>query len=157
MKIVLSKRNAINWQDQAEYMLFYLHTAQNYFNEILRIRGYVTLAEVFEWFGIQDPRMPFWGIGWELNDEDGYIDFGLQKLEELARRVYYRKAHVRTLKNGKKIKIKATCWTPKTPKVIVLDLNVPDYIHLPSNKLVINSVPQFNAKDIVKDLLKETK
>ena len=156
MKIVLSNSNNFVWSSNIKAMLFSLRSAQIYFNDRLRIRGYVTLDEVLEWLGIHDPRMPFWGIGWEFDDEDHYIDFGLQKLGELAGRVRYRKEHMRTLKNGKKIKVKATCWTPKTPKVVVLDLNVPEYIHLPSNKLVINSIPQFNAKDIVRDLLEET-
>lgn len=154
MKIVLSKRNAINWPDRAENMLVYLRAAENYFNNKFNILGYVALTDVLEWFGIQDPRMPFWGIGWDRNFEDDCISFGFQEFERLAYRVCYRKEHIRTLKNGKQIKIKATSWKQKTPKVIVLDLNVPDYIHLPSNKLVINSIPQFNAKDIVKELLK---
>lgn len=68
---------AKQWQKNAEYNFLFLRSQQNYFNEMLLIRGHVFLNEVYDALGIE--RTSYGSVvGWVLNkDGDNFIDFGI--------------------------------------------------------------------------------
>ena len=68
------------WLKNRRMNLTYLKNMQNYFNDLLKLRGKVYLSEVYEKLGfpIDDvSRM----VGWRYREDnvigDNYIDFGL--------------------------------------------------------------------------------
>lgn len=64
------------WQKQPEYNRFFLQCQQNYANDLLRVKGWVTLNEVYEMLGLKRTQAGM-VVGWVLDDGDGYIDFGV--------------------------------------------------------------------------------
>ena len=154
MKITLTKANTGEfWTDDFNRMRMQLYSIEHFINDKYRVYGYVLLGDLLEFFNLKDIRMPFWGFGWDRkSDFVEKIDFGLAMIG--FSRTFYRKAHVRTLADGRKVKVKATTYTrKKTPEKIVLDINVPGKIHLPSDKIAIFPIPHFTANDIVKEIL----
>lgn len=68
-----------NWEPDADYNLKFLRSQQNYFNEILKARGFVFLNEVYEALGIPYSKAGQ-VVGWLYDEElgeDNYIDFGI--------------------------------------------------------------------------------
>lgn len=64
------------WAPEPEYNLAWLRNKQDWFNELLTMKGYVFLNEVYEELGLQltDAGEV---VGWLLGNGDGYIDFGI--------------------------------------------------------------------------------
>lgn len=69
-----------NWNPIPEYNMAFLKHQQNYFNDLLRIRGHVFLNEVYDELGIERSSAGA-VVGWVLTKDsessDNYIDFGL--------------------------------------------------------------------------------
>lgn len=74
------------WDKHTGYNLQYLRGQQNYFNDILKVRGHVFLNEVYDALGI--PRSPDGAlVGWVYGKNgDDYIDFGIYDLDNLKAR-----------------------------------------------------------------------
>ena len=51
MKAVFDERS-INWTDNADYNIMYLRAKQNYFTDVLRARGHISLCEILDDTGI---------------------------------------------------------------------------------------------------------
>ena len=69
-------KSSVEFQDTQEYNLMFLKAQQNYFNDMLRIRGHVFLNEVYDALGI--PRSTDGAIvGWVLGEGDDFVDFGI--------------------------------------------------------------------------------
>ena len=70
-----------NWDKDREFNLTYLKAQQNYFNDLLKHRGYVFLRDVQECLGLKVTRLSLF-VGWFYDLEnafgDNYIDFGIQ-------------------------------------------------------------------------------
>lgn len=65
------------WSKNPEYNLMFLRSQQNYYNDMLKVRGHVFLNEVYDALGI--PRTQAGAIvGWVYDgDGDNFIDFGI--------------------------------------------------------------------------------
>ena len=68
------------WEPNPEYNLMRLNSLQNYFNDMLQVRGHVFLNEVYDSLGI--PRTSAGAVvGWVMSEDgDNYIDFGIYDL-----------------------------------------------------------------------------
>lgn len=67
-----------NWQTTPEYNVMFLRQAQNYCNDMLRSRGYMSLNSVYKELGFEETSEgQVVGWVWKREDGDGYIDFGL--------------------------------------------------------------------------------
>jgi hypothetical protein len=64
------------WQKQPQYNRLFLECQQNYANDLLRAKGWVTLNEVYEMLGMKRSQAGM-VVGWVLDDGDGYIDFNI--------------------------------------------------------------------------------
>lgn len=65
------------WSPEPEYNFAYLRQQQNWFNDLLHMKGYVFLNDVYKALGLS-PTEPGQVVGWMLNEGgDGYIDFGI--------------------------------------------------------------------------------
>lgn len=65
------------WHKNAEYNLTFLRAQENFFNDLLRAKGYVFLNEVYQALDIPETQVGN-HVGWTINgDGDGYIDFGI--------------------------------------------------------------------------------
>lgn len=67
-----------NWTKNAEYNKIFVQCQQEYFNQLLQVRGHVFLNEVYDALGI--PRTSAGQVvGWTtmVGNGDGYIDFGI--------------------------------------------------------------------------------
>ena len=74
-----SRETTKNYGDTVEYNVFTVRMVQNYWNDILRSRGYVFLNEVYKDLGLA-PTKAGQVVGWLYSGDeraDGYIDFGL--------------------------------------------------------------------------------
>lgn len=73
------------WSKTPEYNLMFLKTQQNYFNDMLQVRGHVFLNEVYDALGI--PRTKAGQVvGWVREYGDGFIDFGIFDGEKMKAR-----------------------------------------------------------------------
>lgn len=69
-----------NYEKDSEYNLMFLTARQNYANDLLRVRGYLFLNDVYDMLGI--PRSKAGQIvGWKYDEDnptgDNYVDFGI--------------------------------------------------------------------------------
>lgn len=66
------------WKPDAEWNKARLRAVQQYFNDLLQIRGHVFLNEVYEQLGFEHSSAGA-VVGWVINSDggDNYIDFGL--------------------------------------------------------------------------------
>lgn len=73
------------WDQNREFNVMYLEAQQNYFNDILRQRGYVFLRDILENIGFPVTKSSL-SEGWyyDLNDTyaNNYIDFGIHVKED---------------------------------------------------------------------------
>ena len=71
------------WEKDAEMNLMFLRSQQNYANDLLRIRGYVFLNDIYDMLGIERTRAGQI-VGWvydpKRTDIDNYIDFGIYNI-----------------------------------------------------------------------------
>lgn len=69
-----------SWEKDPSLNLAFLRGTQNYFNDLLRIRGYVFLNEVYDYLGIPKTKAGQI-VGWRYDPKDSsidnYIDFGI--------------------------------------------------------------------------------
>lgn len=63
------------WSSSNDYNHFFLLAQQNYFNDILRVRGHVFLNEVYDALGLNRSEAGAI-VGWIKGQGDGFIDFG---------------------------------------------------------------------------------
>lgn len=64
------------WNNDPEYNQLFLRSQQNYFNNLLQVRGAVFLNEVYDALGI--PRTSAGSVvGWKMGNGDSFIDFGI--------------------------------------------------------------------------------
>lgn len=71
-----------------EYNLMFLRQQENYFNDRLRIRGYVFLNEVYDALDIPKTQIGQ-QVGWSLDkDGDGFIDFGIYEFNSPESRAF---------------------------------------------------------------------
>jgi len=66
------------WSKNPDYNMMMLKQRQTYFNNLLQVRGYVFLNEVYEALGIEQTQAGSI-VGWMIGAEggDGFIDFGI--------------------------------------------------------------------------------
>lgn len=83
MKHIYSKMfdsNCIGWEEDRKFNLVFLKAKQNYYNDLLRARGYVFLRDIYEELGFPITRKTLFA-GWVFDLEnlagDHYIDFGI--------------------------------------------------------------------------------
>lgn len=75
-----------NWEPSAKQNLFYLQSVIRHFEDVLRLRGWVLLNDVYEHMGYE-PTYAGSQVGWMRNgDGDGYISFGLERNTENAKK-----------------------------------------------------------------------
>jgi hypothetical protein len=76
------------WSKTPEYNLMFLKTQQNYWNDMLQIRGHVFLNEVYHSLGIPHSKAGSI-VGWVSDgDKDNFIDFGLYDGNNLRAREF---------------------------------------------------------------------
>ena len=72
------------WTKNREYNLMFLLQQQNYFNELLKVRGKVYLSDVYEQLGFPMDQVSR-SVGWRYYEGnvlgDNYIDFGMFERE----------------------------------------------------------------------------
>ncbi len=70
------------WQKESEYNYTFLRCKQNWFNDLLKMRGYVILNQVYEELGML-PTSAGAVVGWVLDGGgDSFIDFGIFRDDE---------------------------------------------------------------------------
>ena len=65
-----------NWEKDAEYNKGFLIAQQNYWNDVLTVKGRVFLNDVLKSLGFE-PTKAGQVVGWKKDGDDGYIDFGI--------------------------------------------------------------------------------
>lgn len=65
-----------NWDPNPEFSMMFLRGQQNYWNDMLHVRGHVFLNEVLESLGFEHTQSGS-VLGWIMGGGDNYIDFGL--------------------------------------------------------------------------------
>lgn len=82
MKAVFDERS-INWTDNADYNIMYLHAKQNYFTDVLRARGHISLCEILDDTGIALDKplslAELYGHFWSYAKGDRFVDLGIPK------------------------------------------------------------------------------
>lgn len=77
------------WEKDAEYNLMFLRAKQNYFNDKLKVDGYVFLNDVYKELGIL-PTKAGQVVGWRYDPKsktsDNYIDFGIYDIHNACSR-----------------------------------------------------------------------
>ncbi len=72
--------NCIDWDKDQKFNLIFLKAKQNYYNDLLRARGYVFLRDIYEGLGFPITQKALF-VGWVYDLEnpigDNYIDFGI--------------------------------------------------------------------------------
>ena len=70
------------WEKDQKFNVMYLKAQQNYFNDILRNRGYVFLRDILEHLGLPVTKISLF-VGWYCDATNtfgnNYIDFGIQE------------------------------------------------------------------------------
>ena len=73
------------WSKEREFNVLYLRAQQNYFNDILRYRGYVFLRDIYECLGFPVTQTSLF-VGWYHDPTnafgDNYIDFDIHEKED---------------------------------------------------------------------------
>lgn len=78
--VIFDKGNP-NWSNDEGYNRCFLQTQQNYFNNILSVRGHIFLNEVYEALGFDHTNAGAI-MGWVLGSGNDYVDFGLFNTEQ---------------------------------------------------------------------------
>lgn len=73
--------SCVEWNKDRWFNMVHLRATQNYFNDILKARGYVFLRDIYEYLGIPVTRTSL-NVGWVYDPKnrfaDNYIDFCIQ-------------------------------------------------------------------------------
>jgi len=69
--------SSTEWQKDNDYNLMFLRQQQNYWNDLLKVRGHVFLNEIYDALGL--PRSQAGAVvGWVISEDgDNFIDFGI--------------------------------------------------------------------------------
>lgn len=82
MKAVFDERS-INWTDNADYNIMYLRAKQQYFTDVLRARGHISLCEILDDTGIVLDKplslAELYGHFWSYGKGDRFVDLGIPK------------------------------------------------------------------------------
>ena len=62
------------WSNNRDYNTYYLMHMQNYFNDLLRAKGYLLVNDVCEMLGIP-PFEEYHGVGWTI--DGSFVDLGI--------------------------------------------------------------------------------
>lgn len=76
------------WTKDAVYNQFIVTQAQNYFNDLLKVQGFVFLSDVYVKLGFpqtEESRIVGWLMG---GDGDNYIDFGVYNIDDDRKRAF---------------------------------------------------------------------
>ena len=68
-----------NWKPDPDYNMAFLKSQQNYLNDLLQIRGFVFLSEVYDALGF-DPSPQAQVVGWVMDKKNGgdlHLDFNI--------------------------------------------------------------------------------
>lgn len=72
-----------NWDGDSDYNTFFINSQQNYANDLLRAKGFLTLNEVYENLGFPTTKAGM-VVGWIYDVDhptgDNYVDFGFQEV-----------------------------------------------------------------------------
>lgn len=68
------------YEPDRDYMMMRLRQEQQYANDVLNARGYLTLNEVTERLGLKPSKMGQI-VGWATTGGDGFVDFGVQEID----------------------------------------------------------------------------
>ena len=82
MKAVFDERS-INWTDNADYNIMYLRAKQQYFTDVLRAIGHISLCEILDDTGIVLDKplslAELYGHFWSYGKGDRFVDLGIPK------------------------------------------------------------------------------
>ena len=82
MKAVFDERS-INWTDNADYDIMYLHAKQKYFTDVLQMRGHISLCEILDDTGITLDKplslAELYGHFLSYEKGDRVVDLGISK------------------------------------------------------------------------------
>lgn len=84
------------WQRDPEINKIFLQGQQSYWNDMLQVKGYVFLNEVYKSLDLPESRAGQ-VVGWKLGNGDNYVDFGI--FDNVAN------PHVRDFVNGREYSI----------------------------------------------------
>lgn len=68
------------YEDDTDFMLLRLRHEQQYANDVLATRGYLSLNEVLERLGLKTSKMGQI-VGWAAKGGDDFVDFGVRELD----------------------------------------------------------------------------
>lgn len=73
--------SAVN-NDDEDYLTTLVHCKRDYFNDLLKVYGYVFLERVYKAFGLETTVVDS-VVGWEIDSKngDGFIDLGYRVIE----------------------------------------------------------------------------
>ena len=76
-------KNSPLWSEDQESNDLYLRSTQMYFTDLLKVRGYVFLRDVYEMLGIPITKTSIF-VGWHVKSDisDRYVDFGATLLND---------------------------------------------------------------------------
>jgi hypothetical protein len=78
-----------NWEERPEFNLMFLKKQQQYANDLLRVRGYLFLNEVYDMLGIERTKAGQ-VVGWLYDEKcpigDNFVDFGIYDQNSSATR-----------------------------------------------------------------------
>lgn len=72
---------------------FFLSSQQNYFNNVLNVRGHVYLNEVYDALGLERSKAGQI-VGWTKNGPDGYIDFRIREVDKEVEPGVFRPSYI---------------------------------------------------------------
>ena len=67
------------WSPSNDYNITFIRTQENIANDKLNIRGYITLAEVYELLGFEATEASL-AVGWVVGNGENEVKFGLQEV-----------------------------------------------------------------------------
>lgn len=75
--------NCEAWNDDEKRNEMYLKHACQYFNDLLKVRGYVFLRDIYEYLGVPVTKTSL-VVGWRLGgtNSDNIIEFNIVKLND---------------------------------------------------------------------------
>lgn len=80
---IIFESNCEAWHDVEKWNEMYLKHVCQYFNDLLKVRGYVFLSEIYTYLGIPVTKTSL-VVGWRLGgtNSDNIIEFNVVKLND---------------------------------------------------------------------------